>query len=63
MGPWYCGIENINEADLSELHVHLLEMVNETISPACVSLWQRSPGEQRNLEADKNQPGERGITP
>ncbi len=35
-----------NEVDLSELRVHLLNVVQETMQPSHVSLWLRSPQKQ-----------------
>jgi hypothetical protein len=33
-----------NEVDLSQLHEHLIKIVQETMQPAHVSLWLREPG-------------------
>jgi hypothetical protein len=35
-----------NEVDLGELREHLLNVVQETMQPAHVSLWLRSPSKQ-----------------
>jgi hypothetical protein len=49
--------------DLNHLREQVLAVVEETMQPASVSLWLRSPGEQRNLEAHRNQPGGRAGIP
>jgi hypothetical protein len=45
-----------NEVDLSHLRKHLLEVVQETMQPAHVSLWLRQPGRLSAEEAHRLEP-------
>jgi hypothetical protein len=48
-----------NEVNLSDLRAHLIAVVNETMQPAHIALWLRTPGEQSHFEADKHPSGGR----
>ncbi|HEX6482269.1 MAG TPA: hypothetical protein VF043_25780 [Ktedonobacteraceae bacterium] len=52
-----------NEVDLDQLRARLLEVVQETMQPAHVSLWVRRPSrtETRSLQTDKPSPEEAGV--